>query len=83
MSDKGDPTRFFPVRPDLNQLKHQAKDLLRGLRRGEADAIAEFNQSYPNKSNRQMKYDLLTLSLLWREAMARRTGHGWSSHANS
>ena len=50
MSDKGDPTRFFPVRPDLNQLKHQAKDLLRGIRRGEADAIAEFNQSYPNKS---------------------------------
>ena len=27
MSDQN-PTRFFPVRPDLDQLKHQAKDLL-------------------------------------------------------
>lgn len=25
--------RHLPVRPDLDQLKHQAKDLLRGIRR--------------------------------------------------
>ena len=50
MSDQDNPARFFPVRPDLNQLKHQAKDLLRGIRRGDAVAIAEFNQSYPHKS---------------------------------
>jgi hypothetical protein len=32
------PVRDFPVRPDLEQLRHQAKDLLRGLRSGDAGA---------------------------------------------
>ncbi len=50
MSDQNNPARFFPVRPDLKQLKHQAKDLLRGIRRGDADAIAEFNQFHPDQS---------------------------------
>jgi hypothetical protein len=35
--------RHLPVRPNLEQLKHQAKDLLRRARRGESDAIADFN----------------------------------------
>jgi hypothetical protein len=34
--------RHLPVRPDLDQLKHQAKDLLRGVRRGDATALALF-----------------------------------------
>jgi hypothetical protein len=29
--------RFVPVRPDLDQLKHQARDLLRAIKRGDAD----------------------------------------------
>ena len=33
------PVRDFPVRPNLEQLKHQAKDLLRGWRAGEAAAL--------------------------------------------
>ncbi|WP_109488761.1 ankyrin repeat domain-containing protein [Occallatibacter savannae] len=36
--------RHFPVRPNLDQLKHQAKDLLRAYRRGEADAVQDFRE---------------------------------------
>lgn len=38
------PSRHFPVRPDLEQLRHQAKDLLRAIRRGDPDALADLNQ---------------------------------------
>ncbi len=34
-------TRHLPVRPNLEQLKHQAKDLLRRVRRGDQSALAE------------------------------------------
>jgi hypothetical protein len=36
--------RHFPVRPNLEQLKHQAKDLLRDLRGGNPDAIADWQE---------------------------------------
>lgn len=36
--------RHFPVRPNLEQLKHQAKDLLRAVRSGDADALADFRE---------------------------------------
>ena len=39
--------RNLPVRPNLDQLKNQAKDLLRGVRKGEPTAIEEFNKYYP------------------------------------
>ena len=41
------PERQLPVRPDLIQLRNQAKDLLHGLHRGDADAIAEFREFHP------------------------------------
>jgi ankyrin repeat protein len=41
--------RHFPVRPDLEQLKHQAKDLLRAVRRGEPPAIAELRKHHPER----------------------------------
>jgi len=41
-----EPIHHFPVRPNLDQLKNQAKDMLRRIRRGETDAIAEFNRFY-------------------------------------
>lgn len=41
--------RRLPVRPDLEQLKHQAKDLLRAIRRGEPSAIADLEQFHPQK----------------------------------
>lgn len=36
------PRRHLPVRPNLTQLRHQAKELLRQAARGEATALAEF-----------------------------------------
>jgi Ankyrin repeat len=39
--------RHIPVRPDLDQLKHQAKDLLRDIRGGNASAIDEFTRNHP------------------------------------
>lgn len=41
--------RWLPVRPDLDQLKNQAKDLLRGIRAGDPSAIAEFETNHPGK----------------------------------
>jgi hypothetical protein len=37
------------VRPNLEQLKRQAKELLREMRRGDADAISEFKQYHPDE----------------------------------
>jgi ankyrin repeat protein len=39
--------RHFPVRPDLEQLRHQAKDLLRAIRRGDPPAVAELRKHHP------------------------------------
>lgn len=39
--------RHFPVRPNLEQLKHQAKDLLRAIRKNNPDAVAEFSRNHP------------------------------------
>jgi hypothetical protein len=41
--------RRLPVRPDLDQLKNQAKDLLREIRAGDPSAIAEFEANHPEK----------------------------------
>ena len=43
--------RHLPVRPDLNQLRHQARDLLRDIHRGEAAAIAELAERHPRAIN--------------------------------
>lgn len=40
--------RHIPVRPDLDQLKHQAKDLLRAVHKGEPEAVAEFTKNHPH-----------------------------------
>ncbi len=41
------PARRLPVRPDLDQLRHQAKDLLRAIRRGDPPAAADFREYHP------------------------------------
>ena len=41
--------RRLPVRPDLDQLKHQAKDLLKAYRDGDAEASAHFAELHPHK----------------------------------
>ena len=38
------PERHFPVRPNLEQLRHQSKDLLAGIRKGDASAVAELQE---------------------------------------
>jgi ankyrin repeat protein len=40
------PVRSLPERPDLGQLKRQAKELLRALRAGDAGALAEVKAHY-------------------------------------
>ena len=39
--------RHLPVRPNLDQLKHQARDLLRNFRAGDPAAIASFREHHP------------------------------------
>ncbi|MGH7505421.1 MAG: ankyrin repeat domain-containing protein [Longimicrobiales bacterium] len=41
------PVRRLPVRPDLDQVKHQAKDLHRAMRAGDPAAIAELREQHP------------------------------------
>ena len=40
------PTRTLPDRPDQEQLKRQAKELLQAFTNGEAGAVAEVNAHY-------------------------------------
>jgi ankyrin repeat protein len=40
---------YLPVRPNLDQLKHQAKDLLHAIRAGDPDAIAKLKKHNPKK----------------------------------
>jgi len=42
-------SRKLPVRPDLKQLRHQAKDLLCAIHQGDPSAVAEFQQYHPEK----------------------------------
>jgi hypothetical protein len=39
--------RHFPVRPNLKQLKRQAKDLLRAIRQGDPPAIVDLRKHHP------------------------------------
>ena len=41
------PSRHVPVRPNLDHFKHEAKALLRAIRRGDPGAIADFQNHHP------------------------------------
>lgn len=43
------PARRLPARPDLHQLKHQAKELLRAVREEAPWAIADFREYHPQR----------------------------------
>jgi hypothetical protein len=43
--------RHFPVRPNLEQLRHQAKDLLRAIRGGEPAALSELEAHHPRRAS--------------------------------
>jgi Ankyrin repeat len=42
------PARHLPVRPDLRQLRRQAKDLLKSIRGGDPAALEELRASHPH-----------------------------------
>ena len=44
--------RHFPVRPNLDQLKHQAKDLLRAVKQNEPAAVAELRKNHPKQATK-------------------------------
>jgi hypothetical protein len=44
------PLRELPVKPDLNQLKNQAKDLLKALIQGDSSATEEYLRVHPRPS---------------------------------
>lgn len=43
------PDRHLPVRPNLDQLKRQAKDLLKAIRSGDSSAVADLEKYHPEK----------------------------------
>jgi len=45
------PARRLPVRPDQKQLQRQAKELLRAIHAGDANAIAELSNHHPESIN--------------------------------
>jgi hypothetical protein len=47
MSNSKDLDRRLPVRPNLDQLKHQAKDFLRRIRSNDSEALAELTSFHP------------------------------------
>lgn len=64
--------RQFPVRPDLDQLRHQAKDLLRALRRGDpsaklADAQLALARSYGLPSWPRLVLACRMTDAIWRD----------------
>lgn len=43
------PYRHLPVHPDLDQLRHQAKELLRAIRNGAPSALADLAEFHPKE----------------------------------
>src|SRR5436190_24062653 len=43
--------RELPARPDIEQLKHQAKDLLKSYKAGDPAAAARVRQTHPRRSS--------------------------------
>jgi hypothetical protein len=41
--------RHFPVRPNLDQLRNQAKDLLRAVKQGDPAAVSELRKNHPKR----------------------------------
>ncbi len=68
-------SRRLPVRPDLDQLKHQAKDLLRQIQAGDPAALAELNAHHP-KQIEPGKAKLADAQLVLAQATRRRVGRG-------
>jgi len=76
--------RHFPVRPNLDQLKHQAKDLLRAIRQvipPQSQRSASIIPENPPKESSPQLPSLPMRRRRWREATALRAGPGSSRPA--
>ena len=47
--------RHFPVRPNLDQLKHQAKDFLRAVHQNDPAAVAELRKHHPKHGTKAIE----------------------------
>ena len=61
------PSSSLPARPNLEQLRNQAKDLLKAYRAGQHSALSRFRDSSRHLSN-LTDYELVRLSLSLRDA---------------
>ncbi len=52
MAARKSADRHFPVRPNLDQLRNQAKDFLRALKQGDPTAVAEFRKNHLRNQSR-------------------------------
>ena len=57
--------RHFPVLPNLEQLKHQAKDLLRAYRRGDAEALDDFREHFTLTVDKESGFPSLRKKGTW------------------
>lgn len=76
------PARHIPVRPDLDQLKCQAKDLLRAIKRGDASSIEDSERIIPAPRIRSRQNSPM-LNSPWREATVFEAGLGSLKPAKS
>jgi hypothetical protein len=73
------PVRRLPVRPDLEQLQRQAKELLRAIHAGDANAIAELREHHPesiDSSAAKLADAQLVLARSYRASSWTRLVHG-------
>ena len=78
------PARRLPVRPDLEQLKHQAKDLLKAYRdRRRGSGRADFAEFHPEQRRTPAAPSSPTHSSCSRGATTRRAGRASCSAASS
>ena len=57
------PARDLPVRPNLDQYKKQAKELLKGVRSGDRDALDRVLRSHPRLNKAPARIDATTITL--------------------
>ena len=77
------PVRELPPHPNVRQLKHQAKDLLRAARAGEPAALAAFAEFHPEPIDPPSAKSP-THTSCWPETIRRQAGRSsWPSAASS
>jgi hypothetical protein len=73
-------SKSLPTRPNLEQLKNQAKDLLKSHKSGDAEALKRIRENHPDYSNaaeseiRAAKFSLSDAQLVTRANMVWRAG---------